>query len=228
MFDRPILIYSDYCIHSTNFINGLMKHPDIYEMFIRVNIDIDPNTRQRPDIFYQIQNLLQYKIQEVPTVILPNAEYILTGADAFKWLEYQLASQDQSAELTPFNPIEMGSFSDMYSTYGSDGKNDDAKEQTFKFINKPDQPINTPKEDDTIVSKDAFSKKQQERECFDNTYLTNQGNTNTPNPMGNGMANVRGNGMGNSDKKDEMELRFQQMMNERNNLQTNKRLSNVY
>jgi hypothetical protein len=28
MFERPILFYSDYCIHSTNFLNALMKHPD--------------------------------------------------------------------------------------------------------------------------------------------------------------------------------------------------------
>lgn len=224
MFDRPVLIYSDYCIHSTNFINGLMKHPEVYEVFIRVNIDVDPTTRQRPEVFYQIQNVLQYKIQEVPTVILPNAEHILTGAEAFKWLEYQLSEQNRSVELTPFNPVEMGSFSDSYSTYGSNNTTEDAKEQTFKFINKPDEPINTPKEDSSIVSKDAYSKKQQERECFDNTYFTDDRSKNN-NTNNNGGVNVQ---RGQSDKKDEFDLRFQQMMNERNNLQTTKRLSNVY
>lgn len=228
MFDRPVLIYSDYCIHSTNFINGLMKHPEVYEIFIRVNIDIDPATRQRPDIFYQIQNVLQYKIQEVPTVILPNAEHILTGVEAFKWLEYQLSEQNKSVELTPFNPVEMGSFSDSYSTYGSNNNNEDAKEQTFKFINKPDEPINTPKEDSSVVSKDAYSKKQQERECFDNTYFTENPSRNNANNNRTSGGTVMNNQRGQSDKKDEFDLRFQQMMNERNNLQTTKRLSNVY
>lgn len=243
MFERPILIYSDYCIHSTNFINGLMKNPEIFDIFIRVNIDIDPNTRQRPEAFYQIQNVLQHKITEVPTIIIDNGNGILSGVEAFQWLEYQL-NRETAEELTPFNPVEMGSFSDSYSTYGSDNPND-AREQTFKFINKPDQKINTPQEDSNSVSQDAYSKKQQERENFDN--IQGNGNGNGNRMGGNGMNGIgmggnvnrmggnvnrnemNRNGVKVSDKYSETEMRFQKMMDERNSLQINNRnVPNVY
>jgi hypothetical protein len=255
MFERPILIYSDYCIHSTNFINGLMKNPEIFDIFIRVNIDIDPNTRQRPEAFYQIQNVLQHKIAEVPTIIIDNGNGILSGVEAFQWLEYQL-NRETAEELTPFNPVEMGSFSDSYSTYGSDNPND-AREQTFKFINKPDQKINTPQEDSNSVSQDAYSKKQQERENFDNIQGNGNGNgkgmggngmnanrmggsgmnemnrsgigMNANRMGGNGMNEMNRNGVKVSDKYSETEMRFQKMMDERNSLQINNRnVPNVY
>lgn len=166
MFERPILIYSDYCIHSTNFINELMKTPEIFDTFIRLNIDADPNTRLRPQIFYEIQEKLNYKIVEIPTIIVENAEYILTGVNAFEWLSYQ---QEQQKELTPFNPIEMGAFSDSYSSYGSNDLNA-AREQSFKFLDKVDEKINTPQELASSISKDEYSNKQKERESFDNIY----------------------------------------------------------
>lgn len=169
MFERPILIYSDYCIHSTNFINELMKNQEMFESFIRLNIDVDPNTRSRPAIFYEIQQKLTHKISEIPTIIVENAEYILTGANAFEWLEYHLNKKEQEKELEAFNPIEMGSFSDSYSSYGSNDLNA-AKEQSFKFLDKLDEKINTPQELASNVSKDEYSNKQKERESFDNIY----------------------------------------------------------
>ena len=176
MFERPILIYSNYCIHSTNFINELMKNTEMFENFIRLNIDVDPNTRSRPSLFYEIQEKLNYKIEEIPTIIVENAEYILTGVNAFEWLEYNLNQQEKEKGLTPFNPIEMGSFSDSYSLYGSSDLNA-AKEQSFKFLNKSDEKINTPQELASNVSKDDYSNKQKERENFDNIYTQ----TNVPN-----------------------------------------------
>jgi hypothetical protein len=171
MFERPILIYSNYCIHSTNFINELMKNTEMFENFIRLNIDVDPNTSSRPPLFYEIQEKLNYKIDEIPTVIVENAEYILTGVNAFEWLEYNLNQQEKENGLTPFNPIEMGSFSDSYSLFGSSDLNA-AKEQSFKFLNKSDEKINTPQESASNVSKDEYSNKQKERENFDNILPT--------------------------------------------------------
>ena len=40
MFDRPILIYSDYCMHSTNFLNTLAKNPELFNAFIRIQIRV--------------------------------------------------------------------------------------------------------------------------------------------------------------------------------------------
>jgi hypothetical protein len=110
-----------------------MKYPELYESFIRMNIDVDPSTKKRPKAFFQIQDVLEIKITKVPTLITPNAQYVLSDVDAFKWLEYQVKLlTDTSGELQPFNPNEMGSFSDNYSSFGSTDLCD-AKEQSFKF-----------------------------------------------------------------------------------------------
>lgn len=207
IFERPILFYSEYCIHSKNFINALMKTPELFENFIRINIDVDINTRKRPKVFYDIQQELQIKISEVPTVITPGPEYVLTGSDAFTWLNDQI-QQFKSESIMGFNPIEMGSFSDSYSNYGSSDLYD-AKEQSFKFIGKPDEQIQTPQED-SVISKDDYAKKYQERELFQNTYQgQNQGN------FGQGQGNnfmKRGNV---SEKQKDLDTRLQQMIAER-------------
>ena len=133
MFEKPIVIYSDYCVYSKNFIQTLMKYPDLFNSFIRMNIDVDTKTKRRPQAFYQIQDVLDIKITKVPTLITPNAQYILSDVEAFKWLEYQVKLlTDTSGELQPFNPNEMMSFSDNYADYGSTDLCD-AKEQSFKF-----------------------------------------------------------------------------------------------
>ena len=51
MFERPILFYSDHCNYSKQFINILIKDPDIFNSFIRINIDTNPVTKKRPEIF---------------------------------------------------------------------------------------------------------------------------------------------------------------------------------
>lgn len=245
MFDRPILFYSEYCVHSTNFLNTLMKHPDIYEAFIRISIDVEPNTKSRPKIFYDIQTELGIKISEVPTVITPGPEYVLTGADAFDWLQSQISSTNTtSEELQGFNPVEMGSFSDSYSTYGSNDLTD-AKEQTFKFLGRSDDCIETPPETGS-VSKDDYARKQHERESFDNVHFSGKGpgpgSAKGPGPakgpgsaqrpgsaqghnfggnsgrehFGNSGGNFGGKRMGNvSEKQMEMDDRYQRLLAER-------------
>ena len=236
MFERPILFYSDYCIHSTNFINVLMKHQDIFDAFIRVNIDVDPKTKKRPDIFYTVQNTLKYKIEEIPTIVVGGGEYVLSGEEAFKWLEAQLKKDETEVEeLTGFNPIEMGSFSDSYSSYGSKGLNDDVREQTFKFIGKPDIKINTPQETSGNVSSEDYNLKQRERENVSNKSNSNTHNSNThnsnmykpnmQNPIMNGppmnfdrslFSNTNNKNI--SQKQKDVESRYQQMLAERENL----------
>lgn len=210
MFDRPILFFSEYCIHSTNFINALMKHPDFFNEFVRICIDVDPQTKQRPQIFYQIQQQLDIKITEVPTLITPGPEYVLAGSDAFDWLNLQLGnSKNESDSLQGFNPIEMGSFSDSYSTYGSSDLYD-AREQTFKFIGKPDERIETPPETSN-VSKDDYARKQQERETFDNVQNTQPKFTNKQS-----YSQTQSHRGGNvSEKQKDIDQRYQRMMAER-------------
>lgn len=169
MFERPILIYSEYCDHSQKFLSVLMKHRNIMEAFLTLCIDVDVTTRQRPRAFYEIQQTLNYKITEVPTIIVQNGQYVLSGAQAFQWLEFELEQLVKEEELQPFNANEMGAFSDMYSQFGSNGLHD-AREQNFKFVNKPDVPIPTPQDSGT-VNPEEYSRMQKEREQLDAAHL---------------------------------------------------------
>ena len=161
--------------------DSLMKHLEIYESFIRVNIDVDPETKRRPQAFYEVQSILNIKISEIPTIIVDKGQYVLTGKEAFKWLKHQVEQIEAERELKPFNPIEMGSFSDSYSNYGSNDMND-ATQQSFKFLNSQDDKINTPEETSDKVSKDEYTRKQLERENFANIVPQNQKNL-TPQQM---------------------------------------------
>lgn len=163
MFEQPILIFSDYCAHSKSFKTLLAKHPQLYNSFAQLNID------SRPPVFYQIQNTLQHKITEVPTIILKDAEYVLSGSEAFKWLNFQIEESNKKEELDPFNPNEMGSFSDPYCSIGSKGLHDNAKTQSFKFIGQHDERIYTPTEDseEHFQNTTMLNNKQQE---FDQRY----------------------------------------------------------
>ena len=221
MFERPILFYSNYCIHSTNFINSLIKHLEIYESFIRINIDVDPETKRRPEAFYEIQTTLNIKISEIPTIIVDNGKYVLTGKEAFKWLKHQIDKIEAERELTPFNPIEMGAFSDTYSNYGSNDINN-AKQQSFKFLNNPDEKINTPQESSDKISKDDYTKRQSERENFSNIIPQNQ-KVSSPQQIQQKQFNKsytsskRGGKM--SEKQKDFDQRYQQMMMEREALE---------
>lgn len=194
MFEKPIVIYSDYCVYSKNFLQTLMKYPDLFNSFIRMNIDVDPKTKRRPQAFYQIQEVLDIKITKVPTLITPNAQYILSDVDAFKWLEYQVKLlTDTSGELQPFNPNEMMSFSDNYADYGSTDLCD-AKEQSFKFYqngrltddnflntNKTWDPNNSGKTNGFLndleksTSNMDYAAKQNERQYFDDMRQKDKG-----------------------------------------------------
>uniref|UniRef100_A0A6C0H6Q6 Thioredoxin domain-containing protein n=1 Tax=viral metagenome TaxID=1070528 RepID=A0A6C0H6Q6_9ZZZZ len=163
LLQRPVLVFSEYCQHSINFINVLRKHPNLFNQFALLNIDINPQTRQRPREFYAVQEQLNYQISEVPTIVINKGEYVLTGEHAFKWLEYEI-NKLQKTELSAFNQNEMGSFSDSYAKFGSTGLND-ATEQTFKFIHQQEEKIYTPQEDSVLTS-DEYNQKQKERDSF--------------------------------------------------------------
>ena len=173
MFSRPILIFSNYCNHSKNFLNMLMEtelSQEVAKQFVYVNVDVDPNTKKRGDDFLALKSILaqkfNYNLNSVPTIIVENGEFILKDSDAFEWLKHTLDTfsntqmnkdpyrsedsnnsntQVDSDEISGFNPNEMGAFSDMYSTFGLDIKDPcmDAKNQCFQFLDK-NFTINTP------------------------------------------------------------------------------------
>lgn len=136
LFKKPLLIFSEYCRYSQNFLQILIKHPELYNSFIRMNIDINPSTKKRPLMFYNIQQILNRKISKVPTIITSGAENILSDEDAFKWLEFQINNLNKKMSKDPglvaFNPNEMVSFSDNYAKVGSTDLNE-ANEQSYTF-----------------------------------------------------------------------------------------------
>jgi hypothetical protein len=142
---NSMLIYSNYCVYSNKFIEILQKHKELANSFNFLNIDVDPQTGRRPQLFYDIQKQLNFNIKEVPTILLNDGEYILAGEEAFKWLDYEVKKTSKK-NLEGFNPNEMGSFSDMYSPLGNTDLHN-ASEQSFKFIHKPNDNIQTPPED---------------------------------------------------------------------------------
>jgi hypothetical protein len=243
MFERPILIYSNYCPHSQNFINSLIKVPQLFESFVRINIDINPETNTRNPVFYDIQEILKFKITDVPTIIVDNGNYVLFGEEAFKWLEYNINRGSNvnvenpkdgnvgvgnagvgnagvgSDVLEGFNPIEMGSFSDMYSVYGSSDMND-ARDQCFQFLDRMNMKIETPPEDgSTDYKSQNFEQVQQQRELFDNNiqgvgnprddFIKNMNNVYKSESSSQSVSQKKGS------KGDEMDRKYKQLLAER-------------
>lgn len=148
--DHPILFFSTFCNYCEQFVAALDNN-GLSNVFKYINIDVDPETGSRPSIFYDIQSKLQLNITEVPTIVLKEGEYVLAGEEAFKWLQFQLENKNnvvppEPKELNPYNPMEMGSFSDPYASVNSESLHD-AKNQSFKFLNAADERIMTPVEE---------------------------------------------------------------------------------
>ena len=129
---RPILVYSEYCQYSKNFIEILSKHQVLYSTFYKLNIDVNPVTKQRPKEFYILQKELSEKISKVPMVIVieDNSLLMLCDKNAFKWLEYHTTSKKHDS-FSGFIKDEMNSFSDNYSKLNSSIF--DASEQNYTF-----------------------------------------------------------------------------------------------
>lgn len=237
MSEKPILIYSEYCPFSKKFLQVLIKYPDLFNSFIRMNIDINPQTKKRPLQFYQIQQSLKIKITRVPTLITPNGEQILSDTNAFKWLEKQIQLLTQNTELIPFNPNEMSSFSDNYSMFGSTDLCD-AKEQNFRFFedgellndnfikntddwssNKNQDFINGfANELETNTNNTVeYNNKQNERQFFDQQRQQYQ----QPKQYQQSKSNINftGSQFGNiSEKSKNMDMKLEELMNERKNI----------
>lgn len=232
-----ILIYSNYCKFSNQFTNILQQVPQLMDEFKFLNIDeVDKKTGRRPKAFYDIQAQLNYQISEVPTVIVSGGEYVLSGEEAFKWLEYEVENRSNShnrshnnnrsreTELNGFNPNEMGAFSDSYAPLHDTSMNN-ASEQSFKFINKPDDQIETPPED-SVVTSDEYTRKQKERDAMMSNsempmrehFQQARDYVDRPVPKMNAVNNnVRG-GNPKSAKQNEIDARYQELLMQRDEM----------
>lgn len=94
LFLRDIIVYSCACKYSTEFINAI---PDIIFETALV-LCIDKNTDgKRLRLFQTVQDLLGHQITEVPTVIVKGGEFVLTGQEAFRWLEHTLRISESTS-----------------------------------------------------------------------------------------------------------------------------------
>ena len=103
-------------------------------------------------------------------------------------------TKQSEEELSGFNPNEMGSFSDMYSTFGLNTEDTctDAKSQCFQFIN-----------DDQQSNKGVH---------FDNTNTFTDNINSMNGGSNNGRSNMNGNG---TEKEKELNSRYEEMMLQR-------------
>jgi len=221
MFSRPILVFSNYCQHSKNFLSMLLESP-LSQEFIFVNVDVDPNTKRRSDDFLSLKGILttnfNYKLTSVPTIIVENGEFILKDADAFEWLKHTLETinnteknkepvVEEPAEISGFNPNEMVAFSDMYSTFGLNTKDPcmDAKNQCYQFLGQ-DFSISTPPIDDQAPQAPQMQMSQQKTVRFSNDVNSRNKSSGGG---GGGKSNKKGYG---TEKEKELNSKYEEMM----------------
>lgn len=224
MFERPIVIYSNYCTYSQSFMQKLSDSPEIFEAFIRICIDVDINSGKRPDIFFVIQEALQKRITKVPTIIIQGGNLVLSGSEAFSWLKSVLTeTQESSKEPDAFAPNEMVGLSDSYSKFGSNDMND-ATEKSFVFLNRQLDSIPTPEDDHVKITQQDYQKIQDERDSFNLPSQSQQSQKPNSFPvmpqMQQQMTRPRENFQNAPQRKEkDLDKKLEQLIMERNNVQ---------
>ena len=108
--NKYILFYSEQCHFSKEFLQTLYKYKDLYQKFIKVNVD-DKRIKLPP------------YIREVPTIIVPNSNGkndLHVGGKAFSWLNglNQNEKRNDAGTIEDYDPSAMSGFSDGYSLLG--------------------------------------------------------------------------------------------------------------
>jgi hypothetical protein len=184
LYNDSILIYSNHCPHSVKLYN-ILKDNNMTNKYKLLCIDVDSKTKKRPMRFYEIQKLLNVNITHVPTIIVDNAKYVLTGSEAFKFIQtfkqnIAVSKSNENVDLNikniepmAFNPNEMGSTSDNYLNFGNIDNYHSAEvpKQNYQFLND-NFTIETPDEASFNGNVDYY-KKISQRESFD-TIVKNQ------------------------------------------------------
>ena len=101
MFKLPILLYSSLCPFSKQLLDNIPEH--VLEKIIIVNIDRHPTTKDRPRVYYDIQELFQNRITVVPTLVM-SEEKILQGRQVFDWVKSNHHSQPKPQPQSQSQP----------------------------------------------------------------------------------------------------------------------------
>lgn len=114
MFKSPIILCSSLCKHSLEFVKKMKDNSEKFENVIILKIDVDNVTNKRPQAYYDIQNILEWKIKSVPSVVVNEGKSILSGGNAFIWLEEIIT------KVQEYNPSNM-MVNEEFSNIGDSG-----------------------------------------------------------------------------------------------------------
>lgn len=103
MTDNPILLYSTDCKYSNDFLDLLSENDTLYNSFIKININKNKRTNKRSPIYLNLKEEFPEYIKSVPCIVLNNKTVILSGNEAFSWLNYTLDNLEKPDTLHP-NP----------------------------------------------------------------------------------------------------------------------------
>jgi hypothetical protein len=127
MTENPILLYSTDCKYSNSFLDSLHENKTLYNSFIKVNINKNKRTNKRSQIYTNLVKEFPEYIKSVPCIVLNNKTVILSGNEAFAWLNYTLDNleelpqqqgrQEQRSQnqQLPQQPKELESFNNYVS-----------------------------------------------------------------------------------------------------------------
>lgn len=90
MIPSPILLVSTFCKHSVDIVDLMKTDSKKFNDIILLKIDIDPVTKKRPQAYYDIQNIVEWSIKSVPTIVTKDAKEILSGEQVFEWVNARL------------------------------------------------------------------------------------------------------------------------------------------
>ncbi len=157
-FEKPIIVYSTYCNYSMQLLEKLSnEYKKIYDKLVRMNIDVNPNTGKRPKIFIDIQTMINYNIDRVPSLILEDGT-VLTDTHIQNWIDIQ-----NSNEIPAISGFDSFTENNNFSTIGNGNLQSDVfKSKMEKFSEKK------------IDMDSKFEKMMEERKMLDDTFKSQQ------------------------------------------------------
>ena len=116
--NQRVLLYSNSCPWSKKLIQLFKQLPGVLETFNVFNIDVNPETNKRPDVFYKLCKA--YNIQKIPVVILENGEIVYQGQETIDWINYVLQKETQKKQQQKEPESLQGISTDNFASLGED------------------------------------------------------------------------------------------------------------
>lgn len=135
MFKNPIVLCSSFCEHSRALVEKMKTTKEHFKDVVFIKIDMDVTTRKRPQAFYDLQNVFEWNIKTVPTVITNEGKSLLSGRDAFEWVDETVQT---ASEYRPSNMAVNEEFSNLGDSSAILSESEMQKLSSTKYSNKKD------------------------------------------------------------------------------------------